>query len=138
MSSLEDKDKFEDMIASTSASVSMASLPVDGLTDTSSLKKWKRDEINPQTISKNNIKQFKVLKKINIQLTRTEHHIKQSRKNNTASSRLKKILTPIDKSGHNVTPVNCVKPLIIHRRYIDDDALIWSSSKRRKSPILAT
>ena len=58
----------------------------------------------------------------------------QSRKNNTARSRLSKILTPLDKSGHNVTPVNCVKPLVIHRKYIDNDVLIWFSSKRRRSP----
>ena len=62
----------------------------------------------------------------------------QSKKNNTARSSLLKILTPLDKSGNNVTAVNCVKPLVIHRRYIDDDVLIWSSSKRRRSPILAT
>ena len=138
MSSQDDNDKFEDTTASPSTSVPMVSLPVDGQTDTRSLKKRKRDEINPQTISENNITRFRVLKKLNIQLTRTEHHIKQSRKNNTARPRLSKILTPIDKSGHNVTPVNCVKPLVIHRRDIDDDVLIWSSSKRRRSPILAT
>ena len=56
----------------------------------------------------------------------------RNRKNNTARSRLSKILTPIDKSGHNVMSVNCVKPLVIHRRYIDNDVLIWSSSKRRR------
>ena len=110
MSSQEDNDKFGDRIASPSTSVPMVSLPVDGLADTRSLKKQKRDEINPQTISENNITWFRVLKKLTIQLTRTEHNIKQSRKNNTARSRLSKILTPIDKSGHNVTPVKCVKP----------------------------
>ena len=66
MSSLEDNDTFEDTTASPSASVSMASHPVDGLTGTRNLKKRKRDEINPQTISENNITRFKVLKKLNI------------------------------------------------------------------------
>ena len=62
----------------------------------------------------------------------------QSKKNNTTRSRLSKILTLLDKSGHNVMPVNSVKLLVIHRRYTDNDVLIWSSSKRRRSPILAT
>ena len=80
MSSQEDNDTFEDTITSPSASVSMASHPVDGLTDTRNLKKRKRDKINPQTISENNITRFKVLKKLNIQLTRTEHHINYLKK----------------------------------------------------------
>ena len=76
MSSNEDNDNFEDTTASPSASaVSIASLPADGPTNNRDLKKRKRDEITPQTISENNITRFKVLKKLNIQLTRTEHHI---------------------------------------------------------------
>ena len=56
MSSDEDNDKFEEKTTSPSASVvSIASLPADGPTNSRKCKKRKRDEINTQTISENNI-----------------------------------------------------------------------------------
>ena len=56
MSSNEDNNKFEEKTTSPSASgVSIASLPADGPTYSRKFKKWKRDEINPRTISENNI-----------------------------------------------------------------------------------
>lgn len=56
----------------------------------------------------------------------------QSSKNNTARLRQSKTVSPLDKSGHDFTPANCVKPLVAYR-YIDDAVLIWSSSMRRRS-----
>ena len=56
MSSNEDNDTFEEKTTSPSASfVSIASLPADGPTNSRKFKKRKRDEINPKTISENNI-----------------------------------------------------------------------------------
>ena len=75
MSSQEENDKFEDTFTATpsASAVSITTLPVPVTTD--NRKKRKLDDITPQTISENNITKFKVLKKLNIQLTRTEHHI---------------------------------------------------------------
>ena len=61
----------------------------------------------------------------------------QSSKNNTARLRRLKSLSPLDKSGHDFMPVNCVKPLVAYR-YKDDDILIWSCSMRQRSPVLLT
>lgn len=75
MSSQEDNDTFLDTVASPSTSVSQATLPLDGTTDNRNTKKRKLPEIEQQSISQQNQAKFKVLKKLNIQLTRTNHHI---------------------------------------------------------------
>ena len=75
MSSQDLNDEFEDTVTATpSTSVtSIATLPPQGTTD--NRKKRKLDFPTQQTISENNIAKSKVLKKLHIQLTRTEHHI---------------------------------------------------------------
>ncbi|MCG8049068.1 MAG: hypothetical protein N0E48_26275 [Candidatus Thiodiazotropha endolucinida] len=80
MNSQDDIDKFEDTSAITpsASALSMVTLPPSGTTD--NRKKRKIDTITEQTISENNIAKFKVLKKLNIQLTRTDHHINYLRK----------------------------------------------------------
>ena len=75
MSSQEDSERFVDTLTSPSNSVSIATLPGEGITDNRNLKKRKFEDTPPIKISENNITKFKVLKKLNIQLTRTDHHI---------------------------------------------------------------
>ena len=60
-------------------------------------KKRKVEEENVQTISENNQARFKVLKKLNIQLTRTNHHIsylKKCKQNRTIPKSPRVTLTP--------------------------------------------
>lgn len=80
MNSQDDSDKFEDTSAITpsASAVSIAAFPPSGTTD--NRKKRKFDTITEQTISETNIAKFKVLKKLNIQLTRTDHHINYLKK----------------------------------------------------------
>ena len=75
MLSQDDNDKFQDTSAITpsTSAIFVATLPPSGTTE--NRKKRKIDTITEQTINENNITKFKVLKKLNIQLTRTDHHI---------------------------------------------------------------
>ena len=78
MNTQEDNKKFEDMSTTTpsASAVSLTTtLPLSGSTESRNNKKRKLDFIIPQTISENNIAKFSVLKKLNILLTRAEHHI---------------------------------------------------------------
>ena len=76
MSSEEDNENEINPTPAIGTSVSKTTLPPEGTTDDRNSKKRKiLDDQPPQTISEKNITRFKVLKKLNIQLTRTNHHI---------------------------------------------------------------
>lgn len=76
MASTQDENEtYLDTVASPSSSVSQVTLPPDGATDNRTTKKRKTMETTQQSISEKNHASFKVLKKLNIQLTRTQHHI---------------------------------------------------------------
>ena len=97
MSSQEDNDTFVDTVASPSVSVSQTTLPLNRTATDRYSKKRKVEEENVQTISENNQARFKVLKKLNIQLTRTNHHIsylKKCKQNRTIPKSLRVTLTP--------------------------------------------
>lgn len=74
MSDIDDNETFLDTSATPSASrsaIDLASAP-----NQQKQKKRKIDDSEKPSISESNQAKFKVLKKLNVQLTRTKHHIK--------------------------------------------------------------
>ena len=97
MSSHDVNEMINDSITPLGSSVSTTTLPAEGNTDNRNLKKRKLDEFTPQTISEPNINSFKVLKKLNIQLTRTNHHcnyLSKCQRTKTIPKSLRVNLTP--------------------------------------------
>lgn len=81
---MSDSENFNDAISSPTASIT--TIPVE--TKTRTKKKRKADDIDstPGRIIQENLSKFKVLKKLNIQLTRTKHHIEYLERCNSTKS----------------------------------------------------
>ena len=94
---MKNMEKDKSLTATPSTSVSLTTLPIGTPNSRTNLnKKRKLESTNPQ-ISDYNIAKFKVLKKLNIQLTRTNHHIaylKKCHNNKSIPKSLRTNLTP--------------------------------------------
>ena len=96
MASQENSEKFEDTVATWSTSITSTQTRTDEDADRNT-KKRKMGILGNSTISEFNIPRFKVLKKLNIQITRTNHHIaylKRCERNGMVPKSLRVNLTP--------------------------------------------
>ena len=97
MHSQDENEIFQDTVASPSTPISQAALQLSGSTDKRMNKKRKLPESTQLIISEKNQASFKVLKKLSIQMTRTDHYInylKKCERTKTIPKALRVTLTP--------------------------------------------
>ncbi len=127
-----DLDEFTE--ARQSNSIASRIFPTDSTTSLSHKRRRTTEDADADTqptttkISDINIAKFRVLKKLNIQLTRTQHHLDYLQRcvsNKTIPKSLRVNIIPQERNFLNT----CTKLPLTWWRYIDDIYMIWPHSR---------